>query len=110
MLALCAHFALALLARASFGVCAQCAGCDDRDVVPRGGADSAPCRLWFPVVLVQEHYPELMKDVKIRIIELMDHVLSTYDRKISEYTAKRFARAGMLTQPELLESSLCIRG
>lgn len=42
----------------------------------------------------QEHYPELMKDVKIRIIELMDHVLSTYDRKISEYTAKRFARAG----------------
>jgi NADH dehydrogenase FAD-containing subunit len=48
-------------------------------------------------LLVQEHYPELMKDVKIRIIELMDHVLSTYDRKISEYTAKRFARAGAHT-------------
>jgi hypothetical protein len=45
-------------------------------------------------LLLQEHYPELMKDVKIRIIELMDHVLSTYDRKISEYTAKRFSRAG----------------
>lgn len=44
---------------------------------------------------LQEHYPDLMKDVKIRIIELMDHVLSTYDRKISEYTAKRFARAGV---------------
>lgn len=43
---------------------------------------------------VQEHYPDLMKDVKIRIIELMDHVLSTYDRKISEYTAQRFSRAG----------------
>jgi NADH dehydrogenase FAD-containing subunit len=49
------------------------------------------------VLLVQEHYPELMKDVKIRVIELMDHVLSTYDRKISEYTAKRFARAGAHT-------------
>lgn len=45
-------------------------------------------------VVSQEHYPELMKDVKIRVIELMDHVLSTYDRKISEYTAERFARAG----------------
>jgi NADH dehydrogenase FAD-containing subunit len=49
---------------------------------------------------VQEHYPDLMKDVKIRIIELMDHVLSTYDRKISEYTAQRFARAG--------DSRLCL--
>lgn len=38
----------------------------------------------------------MMKDVKIRIIELMDHVLSTYDRKISEYTAKRFNRAGQV--------------
>lgn len=43
---------------------------------------------------MQEHYPDLMKDVKIRVIELMDHVLSTYDRKIGEYTAQRFARAG----------------
>jgi NADH:ubiquinone reductase (non-electrogenic) len=48
------------------------------------------------VLLLQEHYPNLMKDVKIRIIELMDHVLSTYDRKISEYTAKRFNRAGQV--------------
>jgi len=44
---------------------------------------------------LKEHYPELMKDVKIRVIELMDHVLSTYDRKIGEYTAQRFARAGI---------------
>lgn len=44
----------------------------------------------------QAHYPELMKDVKIRVIELMDHVLSTYDRKIGEYTAERFSRAGMV--------------
>eukprot|EP00775_Hariotina_reticulata_P004476 gene4476-4730_t len=44
---------------------------------------------------LKEHYPELMPDVKIRVIELMDHVLSTYDRKIGEYTAKTFARQGI---------------
>ena len=37
-------------------------------------------------------YPDLIKDVRIRVIELMDHVLSTYDRAISEYTAKEFSR------------------
>jgi hypothetical protein len=42
----------------------------------------------------QLHYPSLLKDVRIRLIELMDHVLSTYDRKIGEYTAQRFGRAG----------------
>jgi NADH:ubiquinone reductase (non-electrogenic) len=39
-------------------------------------------------------YPQLVKDVQIRIIELMDHVLSTYDRAISIYTADQFKRAG----------------
>lgn len=34
-------------------------------------------------------YPNLIKDVKISIIELMDHVLSTYDRKISVYTGEQ---------------------
>lgn len=44
---------------------------------------------------LKEHYPELMKDVKIRVIELMDYVLSTYDRKIGEFTAQQFERAGI---------------
>lgn len=57
------------------------------------------CHTCLLLLLLQEHYPDLMKDVKIRIIELMDHVLSTYDRKISEYTAKRFARAGACGGP-----------
>src|SRR6476646_163894 len=39
-------------------------------------------------------YPALIQDVQIRIIELMDHVLSTYDRAISIYTAEQFKRAG----------------
>jgi hypothetical protein len=43
---------------------------------------------------LQAHYPELLKDVRIRVIELMDYVLSTYDRKIGEFTAKQFDRAG----------------
>jgi len=39
-------------------------------------------------------YPALVNDCQIRIVELMDHVLSTYDRKISLYTADQFKRAG----------------
>ena len=37
-------------------------------------------------------YPELMPFVHIRVIELQDHVLSTYDREISKYTAQEFSR------------------
>ena len=33
-----------------------------------------------------------MKDVNIRVIELQDHVLSMYDRQISNYTQKEFQR------------------
>jgi len=40
-------------------------------------------------------YPALVNDCQIRIVELMDHVLSTYDRKISLYTADQFKRAGI---------------
>ena len=42
-------------------------------------------------------YPKLGDDFQIRIVELMDHVLSTYDRKISLYTADQFKRAGGCT-------------
>ena len=40
-------------------------------------------------------YPEIVKDVNIKVIELMDHVLSTYDRAISNYTADVFKRNGI---------------
>lgn len=39
-------------------------------------------------------YPTLIPDVSIQIVELMDHVLSTYDRAISTYTAEQFKRSG----------------
>lgn len=37
-------------------------------------------------------YPDLVRDVRIAVIELQDHVLSTYDRRISEYTRQIFTR------------------
>lgn len=40
-------------------------------------------------------YPDLIQDVHIRVIELQDHVLSTYDRAISNYTASVFKRSGI---------------
>lgn len=40
-------------------------------------------------------YPQLTDYVKIRVIELMDHVLSTYDRKIGDYTGRLFQRNGI---------------
>jgi len=39
-----------------------------------------------------QYYPHICKDAKVRLVELQDHVLSTYDRKISEYTSKLFSR------------------
>ena len=38
-------------------------------------------------------YPDLIKDVVVSVIELQDHVLSTYDRRISEYTSQIFTRS-----------------
>ncbi|CAG9464813.1 unnamed protein product [Pedinophyceae sp. YPF-701] len=40
-------------------------------------------------------YPELTKLAKVSIIELTDHVLGTYDRKISNFTKQQFERAGI---------------
>ena len=40
-------------------------------------------------------YPQLARLARIRVIELQDHVLSTYDREISEYTANEFSRCGL---------------
>lgn len=42
-----------------------------------------------------QYYPHICKDAKVRLVELQDHVLSTYDRKISEYTSQLFSRNGV---------------
>jgi NADH dehydrogenase FAD-containing subunit len=44
-------------------------------------------------------YEGLMKDVNIRVIELQDHVLSMYDRQISNYTQKEFQRCDAHLEP-----------
>jgi pyruvate/2-oxoglutarate dehydrogenase complex dihydrolipoamide dehydrogenase (E3) component len=38
-----------------------------------------------------------MADVRIRVVELMDHVLSAFDRQIGEFTAQQFKRSGATT-------------
>jgi NADH dehydrogenase FAD-containing subunit len=40
-------------------------------------------------------YPRLISFVKIQVVELMDYILSTYDRKIGEYTSQLFKRNGV---------------
>lgn len=42
-----------------------------------------------------EKQTDIIKDCRVRIIELQDHLLSTYDRAISEYTDRQFERAGI---------------
>lgn len=43
---------------------------------------------------LRRFYPEIYKDARVCLVELQDHVLSTYDRKISEYTSQVFSRRG----------------
>lgn len=52
-------------------------------------------------------YPGIMDDVSIRVIELMDYVLSAYDRKLGEYTAQLFKRNGIELVRALLSPSAC---
>jgi NADH:ubiquinone reductase (non-electrogenic) len=40
-------------------------------------------------------YPELQKIVKITVVQSGDHILNTFDGRISEYAEKKFAREGI---------------
>lgn len=42
-------------------------------------------------------YPKVVQDVKVSVVELTDHLLSTYDRAIAVYTTDQFKRAGIST-------------
>ncbi len=56
----------------------------------------APAATVYPVY-IQTLYCTVLCSVvlpQIRVVDLMDHVLSTYDRQISIYTAEQFKRAG----------------
>lgn len=48
------------------------------------------------VLDLRKYYqPELTRLSRVLLVELGDHVLSTYDRKISEYTSTLFQRCGL---------------
>lgn len=51
-------------------------------------------------------YPRLMKHVAIKVVELQDHVLGTYDRAISDFTRGEFERWGDSSQAFLLLENL----
>ena len=40
------------------------------------------------------HYPRLAHDYALRLVDLQDHILSTYDRRISDYATKQFKGSG----------------
>jgi NADH dehydrogenase FAD-containing subunit len=55
---------------------------------------------------LQKLYPDLVKDVKIRVVELMDRVLSSFDQKVGDYTSKLFRKEGeYLAQPQMLSNN-----
>eukprot|EP00052_Salpingoeca_macrocollata_P017080 m.138268 g.138268 ORF g.138268 m.138268 type:complete len:621 (+) comp20259_c0_seq2:558-2420(+) len=41
------------------------------------------------------YFPEVKDDVKITLVEALDHILSAYDKQISEYTTEHFRRASI---------------
>jgi hypothetical protein len=43
---------------------------------------------------VQNLFPGLMQYVKIRVVEMLDHVLATYNPRAGEYTEKLWKREG----------------
>jgi NADH dehydrogenase FAD-containing subunit len=40
-------------------------------------------------------YPELMPYVSLTLVQSADHILNTYDARISEYTERKFQRDGI---------------
>lgn len=45
---------------------------------------------------LRRFYPDIWKDARVCLVELQDHVLSTYDRRISDYTSQLFSRQASL--------------
>lgn len=45
---------------------------------------------------LRRFYPDIWRDARVCLVELQDHVLSTYDRRISDYTSQLFSRQASL--------------
>lgn len=53
---------------------------------------------WCLSFALQNTFPDLMQLVKIRVVEMLDHVLATYNPRAGEYTAKLWERQGEWTK------------
>jgi hypothetical protein len=45
-------------------------------------------------VWLQNSFPELMQYVKVRVVEMLDHVLATYNPRAGQYTEQLWKREG----------------
>lgn len=55
--------------------------------------------LWWTLLLLlllcaQNSFPELMRYARIQVVEMLDHVLATYNPRAGEYTEKLWKREG----------------
>lgn len=41
---------------------------------------------------LRRFYPDIIQSAHVMLVELQDHILSTYDREISDYTSNLFSR------------------
>jgi hypothetical protein len=50
--------------------------------------------VWLVAFLLQNSFPELMQYVRVRVVEMLDHVLATYNPRAGQYTEKLWKREG----------------
>jgi hypothetical protein len=67
---------------------------------PAGAQLCVLCCAGVSFTAVQNTFPDLMQFVKIRVVEMLDHVLATYNPRAGEYTAKLWKRQGEWIQGE----------
>lgn len=59
----------------------------------------------FLVAEVEKYYPHLRPYMRISVVEMMDHILNTFDKRLSEYTEQKFKRdrINLITNNRVLE-------
>lgn len=59
-------------------------------------------------------YPHLTQDVTITVVQSGDHILNSFDRRISEYAEKKFSRDGVDVKrgwrvSEVTDENVCLK-
>ncbi|KAK9838284.1 hypothetical protein WJX81_002324 [Elliptochloris bilobata] len=73
---------------------------------PTGVETAAELHDMFAEDLLPRYFPDLKEDVSIKLIDTKDHLLSCYDRAISDYTGAFFKRQGIQVLSESHVSSV----